>query len=70
MNETQYKVVKFFLEQFKMEPKQLVKAWKKYGVILEIHEVYRVKLTINYEVYKQDQTPSEDVMLVMEGLVK
>lgn len=68
MNEFQYNLIKFFIK--KIEPKVLVKSWKKYGVKLDLQEVYRVQLTINYKVYKEDQTPSEDVMLAMEGLVK
>lgn len=67
MTEFQYKLVKFFLEDFKFAPKELVKSWKSYGANINIDEVYRVKLTINYQVYVEDQTPSEDVMLAMEG---
>lgn len=70
MTEFQYKLVKFFLTEIKTPPKVLWKTWRKFGTRIELEEIYRVQLTANYEVYKNDQIPGEDVMLVMEGLGK
>lgn len=63
MNEEQYKLVKLFLDGFKIPPKKLARNW---GVAK--HEVYRVVLTMNYEVYARDQIPAEDVILAVEGV--
>lgn len=70
MNKSQFDIVKTFLEGFKIPPTTLVKKWRKFGVELELHEVFRVALCNNYEIYKADETPEEDVMLAMMGLGK
>lgn len=76
MNEAQYKIVKFFLTELKCEPQQISRKWNAYwqktgsAMRIEIEEIYRVLLTVNYKVYSEDQTPGEDVMLAMEGLGK
>lgn len=74
MNKFQYDLVKFFLTEIKIDPRQLVRKWNAYWLKtgskmrIESHEVYRVVLTVNYDVYKKDLTPAEDVVLAMEGL--
>jgi hypothetical protein len=67
MTERQYNIVKIFVEGLKVDPRKLVKKWAKCGVIVELHEVFRVMLTVNYEVYKKDETPDEDVIMAMLG---
>ena len=73
MTEAQYKIVKFFLEDLKTPPKILVKKWNAYWqktgseTRIDLIEVCRVQLTVNYQVYKNDTTPGEDVMLALFG---
>ena len=75
MTESQYDIVKYFLNQMSVHPKILVKKWnaiwQKQGkaIRLELVEVYRVFLTANYELYKKDGMPDEDVLLAMDGLL-
>lgn len=74
MNESQWKLVKFFLVDLKIPPKILVKKWNAYwqktgsNMRIELHEVYRVMLTVAYEVYKNDEIADEDVLLAVEGI--
>lgn len=74
MNEAQWKLVKFYLTELKIPPKVLVKKWNAYwqktgsNMRIELHEVYRVLLTVAYEVYKNDDIADEDVMLAVEGI--
>ena len=74
MNKTQYNLVKMFLDGFKIPPRKLYKKWnylwEKQGstMRIELHEIYRVMLTVNYDVYKNDEIADEDVMLAVEGV--
>lgn len=74
INAEQWKIVKFFITELKIPPKVLVRKWNAYwqktgsAMRIELHEVYRVMLTVSYEVYKNDTFPDEDVMLAVEGL--
>jgi hypothetical protein len=63
MNKTQWELVKTFLDKFRIPPQRLAEEWH-----IPRHEVYRVMLTVNYEVYSKDMTAEEDVLLAVEGL--
>lgn len=67
MNERQYNIVKIFIDGLKIPPKTLVKKWAKYGVNVELHEVCRVLLTVNFSVYSRDDIADEDVLLAVFG---
>lgn len=56
MNRTQFKLVKTFLDGFKIPPKKLAKAWK-----IDIHLVRKAAAAANYDDF--ETMPDEDVMI-------
>lgn len=60
MNEAQYKIVKTWLNDFKIPPRKLATAWK-----IELPLVKRVAATITYEDFVS--MPEEDILTFFGG---
>jgi hypothetical protein len=60
VNEKQYKIVKIFLDGFKVPVKRLAREW---GIDIEL--VTRVHLSPNFQVFRDNDTPYEDMMRTM-----
>lgn len=63
MNETQFKLVKTFLDGFKIPPKKLAKAWS-----LDLMDVIQAHYSPNFEVYQT--MPEEDLHLFMKEMAR
>lgn len=61
MNESQFKIVKTFLDGFKVPAKKLAKAWK-----IDFQLVMRAAAARNYEHFQE--MPDEDVSVLFEQL--
>lgn len=60
MTKFQFNLVKTFLDGFHVPPRKLATAWK-----IEHSEVLRVASSPNFEAYKENDMPLEDMMSAM-----